>query len=74
MSGIYSKPNTSDIVLQFICKIIWGKITINDEADEIKYFAFEDIPKNTIKKHIFRINDVLKNPNKFYMKEQIGKT
>ena len=73
MSGIYSKPNTDDIVLQFVCKIIGGRMTLNEEADKIKYFAFADIPSNTVQKHIPRIKDVLDNPDKFHMKEQFGK-
>ncbi|MCD4705344.1 NUDIX domain-containing protein [bacterium] len=74
MTGIYSKPNTDDIVLQFVCKAIGGKITLNEEADKIKYFAFADIPNNTVPKQIPRIKDVLDNPDEFHMKEQFGKS
>jgi ADP-ribose pyrophosphatase YjhB (NUDIX family) len=74
MSGVYSKPGTNDIVLQFVCRITDGEMTLNDEADKIKYFAFADIPINTVKKHVPRIKDVLDNPNKIYLKEQFGKS
>jgi len=74
MSGIYSKPGTNDIVLQFVCRIISGKMTLTDEADKIKYFAFADIPRNTVKKHIPRIKDVLDNPDILHLKEQFGKS
>ena len=74
MTGIYSKLKKNDIVLQFECKIIGGKMKINNEADKIEYFAFDDIPYNTPSKQIERIKDVLDNPNKFYMKKQISES
>ncbi len=73
MSGIYSKPKTTDIVMQFICKIIGWEITLNDEADKIEYFDFDKIPSNIVQKQIIRIKNALDNPNKFYMQEQFGK-
>jgi 8-oxo-dGTP diphosphatase len=73
MSGVYSKPETNDIVLQFVCRITGGEMTLNDEADKIKYFAFADIPSNTVKKHVPRIKDVLDNPDILHLKEQFGK-
>ena len=73
MSGVYSKPGTDDIVLQFVCKITGGKMALNDEANKIKYFVFTDIPSNTVKRQIPRIKDVLDNQNILHLKEQFGK-
>jgi len=73
ITGVYSKPYSDDIVLQFTCKIISGELTLNDEADDIKYFAFDDIPHNTIPKMIERVKDVLGEPDKFHMKAQKSK-
>ncbi len=70
MIGVYSKTYSNDIVMQFICRIIWWKLTLNDEADKIEYFAFKDIPENAVPKQIERVKDYLNNPNKFYMKNQ----
>jgi len=74
ITGIYSKPKEDDIVIQFVCRITGGKITLNDEADKIKYFTFDDIPSNTVKKHIPRIKDVLDSPDTLHLKEQYGKS
>lgn len=72
LAGIYSK-NDSDIVFSFVCKIIGGKIKKTSEADEIEYFLFEKIPKNTSPKQVERIRDVLNQKNKkLMMKTQIG--
>lgn len=72
LAGIYSK-NNSDIVFSFACKIIGGKIKKTSEADEIEYFSFEKIPKNTSPKQVERIRDILNQKNKkLIMKTQIG--
>lgn len=65
---------TANKLLQGILGILKGKITLNEEADKIKYFAFADIPSNAVQKQIPRIKDVLDNPDKFHMKEQFGKS
>jgi len=59
ISKIYFKPKEKEIVFCFICKIKGGKTKINKEADEIKYFEFKKLPKNTARSHIQRIKDAL---------------
>ncbi|MCD4704501.1 NUDIX hydrolase [bacterium] len=70
ISGIYSRTYDNDLVLQFICQITGGKITLNPEADQIKYFAFDDIPHNTAQRHLRGIKDYLDEPNKLHTKIQ----
>lgn len=74
LSGIYSKPEKNDIVFSFECKIIGGKMTLNEEAKDIKYFSLHEIPKNTSQKQVERIEDLLKNENELIMKTQLGKS
>ncbi|MCX6807584.1 MAG: NUDIX domain-containing protein [Patescibacteria group bacterium] len=71
--GIYTKPKEDDVVFSFLCDVIGGKITLNDEADHIEYFAFDDIPKNSVPKQVERIRDALSNKRKLIMKAQFGK-
>ncbi len=71
--GIYSKPDKDDIVFDFECKIIGGEITLNAEARDIKWFALEEIPKNTPPKQVERIKDLFDNKEEVVMKIQIGK-
>ncbi|MBU1662505.1 MAG: NUDIX domain-containing protein, partial [Chloroflexi bacterium] len=59
--GVYAKPYEDDIVLVFTGKIVGGKLTPTDEADECRYFAFRDFPANTIPKHVERIQDAAAN-------------
>lgn len=64
LAGVYSKPEIDEIVFSFECKVIGWEITLNDEAKDIQYFAFQEIPKNTPPKHIERIKDFLENIKK----------
>ena len=72
LMGIYSKPNKDNIVFMFVCNVIGGKLTLNEEARDLKYFALKDIPKNTVPKQFERINDYFKDKNKIYLKKQEG--
>ncbi|MFA5023062.1 MAG: NUDIX domain-containing protein [Candidatus Paceibacterota bacterium] len=72
--GIYSKPDKDEIIFSFECKIIGGEITLNNEAKDIKWFAFDEIPKNTSPKQVERISDLLKNPTGLIMKVQEGES
>lgn len=59
--GVYSKPNNNDLVFVFTAQVLGGRLAINEEADQLKYFALEDLPQNTIPKHVERIQDALAN-------------
>ncbi len=61
LAGVYTKSNKDDVVFSFECKVIGGEIVLNDEAQEIRYFAFQDLPKNTVPKQVERIKDLLQN-------------
>lgn len=73
LAGVYSKPDKNEIVLSFLCKVISGSLTLNDEADKIEYFDVETLPKNTSQKQVERIKDVL-NSAEPTMKTQTGKS
>jgi len=68
--GIYSKPDKDEVVFQFECKVLGGKITLNHEADQIEYFALKDIPNNFSPRQLERINDYLTNQKDPIMKIQ----
>ena len=58
--GVYSKPNNNDLVFVFTATITGGELKPTDEADQLEYFATDNLPTNTIPKHVERINDALK--------------
>jgi 8-oxo-dGTP diphosphatase len=58
--GVYAKPSRDEVVFTFTCRVTGGALTLSDEAREIAYFAFDEIPRNTLPKHVERIKDALK--------------
>jgi len=74
LMGIYSKPHKNEVVFMFICNIIGGKLTLNEEAIDIKYFSLDSIPKNTVPKQVERLKHYFKDKNKVYLKKQEGKS
>ncbi|MEK7665141.1 MAG: NUDIX domain-containing protein [Patescibacteria group bacterium] len=71
--GVYDKPQEKDIALSFTCKVVGGKITLNDEADKIEYFDINNLPHNTSPKQVERIKDAFQNLKNVIIKKQIGK-
>jgi ADP-ribose pyrophosphatase YjhB (NUDIX family) len=55
--GVYGKTNKDELVFSFTCHTIDGKLSITDEASECKYFEVNNLPFNTIPKHVERIHD-----------------
>lgn len=73
LAGIYNKPEKSELVFSFICRVVSGKISLNEEADKIEYFSIKDIPQNTSPKQLERIMDAIKEKTIVY-KNQTGKS
>jgi len=59
LAGLYSKPENDEVVFSFVCRAVGGALCLTDEADQVAYFAVDDIPANTSRKQVERINDVL---------------
>lgn len=71
-TGMYSKPDKSEIVFSFTCRITGGKMKLTSEADKIEYFEVGKIPENTSIKQVERIKDYFKDNAKTYFKIQKG--
>ena len=55
LTGLYWKPETAELVFNFECAVAGGTPSLSDEADDVRFFAFDDIPPNTGPKHVARI-------------------
>jgi len=71
--GVYSKPETDEIVFQFVCEVTGGELTLNDEARAIEYFDKDNLPAKMAPKQIERINDYFSDTLRPVIKEQFGK-
>ncbi|MDZ7798240.1 MAG: NUDIX domain-containing protein [Patescibacteria group bacterium] len=74
LMGIYSKPHKDEVVFMFVCNVIDGKLTLNEEARDLRYFALNEIPKNTVPKQVERLKHYFEDKEKIYLKEQRGKS
>jgi ADP-ribose pyrophosphatase YjhB (NUDIX family) len=68
--GIYSKPETNDLVFLFKCQRESGALTITEEAQALRYFKSTEIPSNTIAKQVERIHDYLAGETQIVLKKQ----
>jgi ADP-ribose pyrophosphatase YjhB (NUDIX family) len=73
LTGVYAKENKDNLAFSFLCRVVGGGITLNDEADIIEYFNLDNIPNNFPPKQLERIKDYFDNPNKTHYKLQAGK-
>ena len=74
LCGVYSKEGKDDLGFSFVCKVIGGELTLNEEADKLEYFDVADMPHNTVPKQVERIKDAVSDPDAFFMKVQGGKS
>lgn len=75
LTGLYWKPGTSELVFNFECRITSrspATPTTSDEADEVGFFAFGDMPANTAPKQVERIADALSRAPVAFLKRQSG--
>ena len=45
LSGVYFKREKEEVIFAFMCEIIGGVPTLNEEADAIEFFGVEKIPQ-----------------------------
>lgn len=56
--GVYSKPQKSEVVLTFLCKLATDREpTTSDEVSEVGWFHPDCLPDDTLPKHRQRIAD-----------------
>ncbi|OLC20373.1 MAG: hypothetical protein AUH33_03760 [Chloroflexi bacterium 13_1_40CM_68_21] len=59
LTGLYWKPESSDLVFNFEGRIIDGVPTTSDEADQVGYFPTDALPPNTAPLQVERVRDAL---------------
>ena len=68
--GVYGKPNQDDLVFAFLANVSGGQLTTTDEADQLMYFAVDEIPSNTSPRQVERIHDALQPQSFPYFRQQ----
>ena len=57
LSGVYTKPEASEVVFTFLGHVTGGALSENEEAAEFAYFAPGEEPANSLPKHVERVAD-----------------
>lgn len=74
--GVYSKPLKQEVVLSFRCQVTGGALdgTADDDIDESRYFAVNNLPARTLPKHHQRVMDALLNQAQAILRDQRSST
>ena len=74
LMGVYGKSHKDEFAFVFLGKVNGGKLKKSKEADKHRYFKHHKIPKNTIPRHIKRIQNGAQKIEKavFYRQRSIS--
>lgn len=72
LAGVYAKPEHEEIVFSFVCRIIEGEPTTSDEADDVGFFAADQLPRITSPKPVEHNRDALHDSNRTVLNVQTG--
>jgi mutator protein MutT len=53
--GVYTIPQKQDLVFNFLCRTTGGKLRGSAESDRLDWFRSDEIPANTLPRHVERI-------------------
>lgn len=72
--GVYGQPDKDKFSFVFLGKITGGKLKKSKEADRHRFFKLKKVPKNTIPKHIRRLQDAADSNNRpiFHQKKYLS--
>jgi ADP-ribose pyrophosphatase YjhB (NUDIX family) len=72
--GVYGQPDKEKFSFVFLGQIKGGKLKKTKEADGHRFFKIKKVPKNTIPKHIRRVQDAAENKDQpvFHQKKYLS--
>jgi 8-oxo-dGTP diphosphatase len=53
--GVYAAPQKQDLVFNFLCQATGGALRHSPESDQLCWFRSNEIPANTLPRHVERI-------------------
>ncbi len=71
LAGIYGKNDKDDLVFSFVCRVVSGRLRSTEEADECRYFAIRDLPRNMPPRQAERVRDAIGSPD-LVIRQQTG--
>ena len=68
--GLYTVPEQEVLALTFICTLNGGVERISEEAAQIQWFHPEQMPPNTLPRHIERVKDAFSHSTEIFLRVQ----
>ncbi|MDQ7794506.1 MAG: NUDIX domain-containing protein [bacterium] len=57
--GVYGKTRKNELVFAFLCRIVGGQLRETDEADSLRFFDPDHLPRHISPKQVERIQDAM---------------
>ena len=73
LAGVYSKPQKSEVVLVFLCRLPTDQesaLQTTEEVSELGWFAGSELPSDTLPKHRQRVADALAGQPEAILRDQ----
>ena len=73
LAGVYSKPQKSEVVLVFLCRLPTDQesaLQTTEEVSELGWFAGSELPPDTLPKHRQRVADALSGQPEAILRDQ----
>lgn len=77
LAGVYSKPQKSEVVLVFLCRLPTdheSALRTTEEVSELGWFAGSELPPDTLPKHRQRVADALSGQPEAILRDQRSST
>lgn len=77
LAGVYSKPQKSEIVLVFLCRLPTDQehaLHTTEEVSELGWFRASSLPPDTLPKHRQRVEDALAGQCETILRDQRSST
>ena len=72
LAGVYWRPGESEVAFSFVCRVVGGEVRRTWEAVETGYFAFEEVPRRSNRRHVEMVLDARDSCGETVMKMQAG--
>lgn len=77
LAGVYSKPQKSEVVLVFLCRLAAdqaGAMRTTEETSELGWFLPSGLPSELLPKHRQRVADALSGQREAVLRDQLSST
>lgn len=77
LAGVYSKPQKSEVVLVFLCRLAADQVDAlrtTEEVSELEWFLPSALPSDLLPKHRQRVEDALSGQHEAILRDQRSST